>query len=173
MPVEDVKRNNKIMNLWVADISLADIRSEMKVTTSVITNVVALYRRRGDPRAKIRSETKSITSDMIVEMYANGDTIHDISNKTGFKISAVMDRLRYNSELYRSRMKCQPKNFRVPKEEKDDNPVIHILPEDTRDTTGRICGDPLVGRRALDEYLSRRPQRDRLLPRITFLEEAA
>ncbi len=30
--------------------------------------------------------------------------------------------------------------------------IVHLIPEDTRGLTGRIMGDPLPGRSALDKY---------------------
>lgn len=47
---------------------------------------------------------------------------------------------------------CEKVTPRIQLEDRLDVKNLPPIPKDTRDLTARICGDPLVGRRAIDSH---------------------
>lgn len=99
--------------------------------------------RLGGPRKKISDK---IIKKMI-EMRLKGHSLKVVAKHFGVSITAVA---KYTDPRGGYNASAGPigKNSRT---EADANRLMRQIPEDTRSLTGRICGDPLPGRSALDK----------------------
>lgn len=85
------------------------------------------------------------------QMRANGMSVKEIGQILGCSPGAV---LRWTTPGYRDRQNASSRlriEYQAPQWKLDAERLLKAIPPDTRDLTGRICGDPLPGRRAIDK----------------------
>lgn len=152
---------NEVLDLWAQGKSSRAISTVLDITRGSVLGIVRRARRVGDPRAverQPRSEDSNRWKRDAVRLYLAGHDAGSIAQIVQRELGYVRQALRDLCPEYRqSRFNEEPQPERVP--------------EDTRDFCARLLGDPIPGMSALDEMKRRVPQRDRLLPRLSFLED--
>lgn len=94
------------------------------------------------------------------------ERIAEAVNSTRYKVQRFLDpdyaeRRRLQIKARRQGKVAEKRNYAIAATRAVDSsnrvPVSQLppIPQDTRDLTGRLMGDPLVGRRALDMVMSR------------------
>ena len=149
-----------VLNLWVKGNPTSKITAALGLTRGSILGIVRRARRIGDERAverQPRSEDSNRWKRDAVRLYLAGHDAGAIAQIVERELGYVRQCLRGCPEYRKARFDEEPRPIR--------------LPDDTRDLCARLMGDPIPGMSALDEMQRREPKRDRLLPRLSFLED--